>query len=174
MGLGVQSSNSEQESNSGLLRGDKSGISSYAAGLAPQLGGSLMNFVRSQTPSFNTGRYGVAEEFDPAIEMLGNNMFNKASGNAAAKGFVSPGNLEGVIGSAVREAAPQLAQLADSAAQRRLFGPDQIMAQRFGTGQNFLTALSQLLGGSASGNSSSFGFNVSAGKFPSPTGGATG
>lgn len=166
MGFGVQSSNSSGKQNSGLLENDKTGISSYAAGLAPQFGGSMMNFMNAPMPSFDLGKYGVASEFDPAIETLGNNMFSKASSTAGARGMLSPENLLGVIGSGVRQAAPQLAQFADSAAQRRLFGPDQIMAQRYGTANNFLTTLSQLLGGSGSQSSNSFGFSA---KLPTPT-----
>jgi hypothetical protein len=170
-------SKSSSIQNTGIEHGaHKTDLSAFAGPESRTLARAGMDQLFAPIPQFNPGKFGVAAEFDPAIETLGNNMFGKASSTAGARGFLSPENLGGVIGSAVRQAAPQMAQYADSAANRKLFGPDQIMAQRYGNVTNIFDVIARLLGGSGSSMSSSnsLGFAMPGGAMGSPSGGGGG
>jgi hypothetical protein len=159
MSFSKQDSNASMQQNSGIEHGaHKTDLSAFAGPEIRNVARAGMQQLFAPVPQLNPGKYGVAAEFDPAIETLGNNMFGRASSTAGARGFLSPENLGGVIGSAVRQAAPQMAQYADSAAERRLFGPDKIMASRYGTVNNIFDVIARLLGSSGSSSSSSNGF----------------
>lgn len=162
-GFNFGKSDSEQQSNSGVIGNDKNILSNWAAPKATAVGDFGFNRLMSPVPTFNVGRYGLGSQFDTAIDTIGSNMFGKASSTAGARGFLSPENLGGVVGSAVRQAAPQLAPFADSAAKLSYFGPEQIMSQRYNDINSLFTTIAQLLGSHGSGSSSAFNFGMQTG-----------
>lgn len=54
------------------------------------------------------GRYGVGVNADAGVNEYGRNMFSQTSADMGSRGFMSPENQGGVIGSAIQRSLPQL------------------------------------------------------------------
>jgi len=77
-----------------------------------------------------------------AFATLGKQMFGDVSGSYAGRGFLSPDNVSGVIGSSLQQAAPQLM----GQVFQNQMGNQSIMSDRFGALNNLLSTGSGLLG----------------------------
>jgi hypothetical protein len=89
---------------------------------------------RTTENPFQINAQGFMPEQMAGVEMFGKNMFNDVSANYASRGLNSPANINGVIGSAVAAAAPQLMGMAqqnlvanENAAQGRFAQLNQAM-----------------------------------------------
>ena len=102
----------------------------FALERGPQLRG--LDLGRRVGQLSERGRFGIDPGFDRAISQLGTQLFSRASGAAAARGQLSPESRAGVIGSAIRQAAPALAGFAERSRQRELFGGGQLIQQAGG------------------------------------------
>lgn len=175
------------QSLSNIINPISSRIGNVALGEKFRLGGtpgvSGFNFGQNLNKFAQRGKFGLDPTFDTAISRLGSNLFSKASGAAATRGQLSPENLSNVVGSAVSQAAPQLAGFAEKSRQRELFGPaqlakqiqgirfnpqlkeEQVRQQRLAQSLSSVGAISQALGGfgSSFGKSSGSSFNFGLG-----------
>lgn len=72
-----------------------------------------MDFAKGRladTNPFGLGANGLTGAQMDAFNTLGKNLFSGVSSNYASRGFLSPENISGVVGSSLTQAAPQLLQ----------------------------------------------------------------
>lgn len=67
--------------------------------------GQYFKFGQALLPG---GRFGVGSNADAGVNEYGRNMFSQTSADMGSRGFVSPENQGGVIGSAIQRSLPQL------------------------------------------------------------------
>jgi hypothetical protein len=77
-----------------------------------------------------------------AFNTLGQNLFSNVSSNFAGRGFMSPDNVTGVLGSSLTQAAPQLMQ---QVFQNQM-GNQSVMSDRFGALRGLLDTGTGLAG----------------------------
>lgn len=85
---------------------------------------------------------GLTAAQNEAFSTLGKQLFGNVSSNYAARGFLSPDNVAGVIGSSLQQAAPTLLDTVG----RNQMGNQAIMSDRFGALNSLLGQAPGLLG----------------------------
>lgn len=161
----TQSSNSQNFGSSGFWGTDKNDASRVAfqglSGLSntanSQLGEPIPRFQFSQTTP------GLFKEQEGWANAFANQLFNKTSGSAAARGQLSPFNTPAIVGSALTKAAPTILPLIGQNLQNAMVIPETIRTQRFQNAMSPLQALIAGLGSYSSGSSSSFGQSTGSG-----------
>jgi hypothetical protein len=106
------------------------------------------------------GRYGLNPNADMGAQQLGRDMFGRASGSRASRGFNTAHNLEGVVGDAVRMASPTLMPLVQQYALARATAAPALRAASFGYAKSPMDIISNLLAASGQSNSESMGFGM--------------
>lgn len=109
------------------------------------------------------GRYGMGANVDAGVNEYGRDMFSQTSADMGGRGFVSPENQGGVIGSAIQRSLPQLIpQMMDFQRQQFMAPQDLLNAAR--TGADFWNqAMGTQQTGSGSGRG--YGFDLNVAKF---------
>lgn len=107
------------------------------------------------------GQYGGAASADPGLRQWGRDMFTQAAGNRAQRGFNTPYNFEAVAGDAMRMAAPRITDIATNYALQRAQMAPTLRQSSFGYAQAPFENINNILSGSSSGKSDSWGFNSS-------------
>ncbi len=170
-GLGYNEHESEQQSSSGLFKPQRTYFSNispkefgYARGRALEAeqdpgGLQYQSVVDRLLPM---GRYGLPAGSEAGVYQLGRDLFSRASGSRAQRGFTNPQNLEAVLGDSLRMASGQLIPQATQVALQRAQMAPALRQAAFGYGTAPLQFLQQLLSGSSegTGSSSGFGFNT--------------
>lgn len=110
--------------------------------------------IDSPVPQLNSN--GFFDSQMEGVNVFGRNLFNNISSNYANRGLLAPDNVAGVIGSAVREAAPTLM----GQISQNMLIPEQIKQNRFGSLINTLGLVPGFLGGQSTSSGSSSGTNV--------------
>lgn len=139
---------SEQNQYSGLRA---PGWENYGAfkGVLDRTGGAggdygfLIDSLKGQigtAPKVNSS--GFFDQQMEGVNVFGRNLFNNISSNYAGRGFLSPESVSGVIGSAVREASPQLMGMVG----QNVLSADAMAQNRFGALNQALQLAPALLG----------------------------
>ena len=161
---GQQESQSRSSANSGFLERDKYGVSEGASKRLFGLSDVAEDMVRNQAlPQFNVGANGLFKEQEGWANSFANNLFSKFSGNAAARGQLSPMNISNVVGGALTNAAGTILPMISQNLFNAKLIPEQIRTQRFQNAMSPVQALIQGLGSSSTGASDASGFNVGGG-----------
>jgi hypothetical protein len=153
-----QSSSSQSASNSGFQQGGQHGkgwASELAVrGLGRTYNRNMERLEGQPLPQFQFSQTmpGLFQEQEGWANAFANQLFNKTSSSAAARGQMSPFNLPAVVGSALTKAAPQILPMIAQNLQTAALMPEQIFAQRT---QNVMSPLQALVAGLGSGSSSS-------------------
>lgn len=158
-GYNKQESNSQ--SNSGFMPDQRywaskesaEGLIDMAQKARGHLGDAVPQFQFSQTTP------GLFREQEGWANAFANQLFSKFSGNAAARGHVSPVNAQAVVGSALTKAAPTILPLIGQNLQNSFLIPEQIRESRFNRAMSPLQALMTGLGSTSSSSGSGFGVN---------------
>lgn len=175
MSFGMGKQSSKQSQSSGLDRPQRTLFSGWApaefgyarsrarAAEADPAGLAYRNVVDQMLP---TGPYGLPYGATEGVYQLGRDLMSQYSGTRAQRGFNSPMNLEGVLGDAVRMAAPQLIPLSTNYALQRAQIAPALRQASFGYAQSPFEMLQSILSGSSSGkgSSSGWGFNFGLGE----------
>jgi hypothetical protein len=114
------------------------------------------NLVNSANPFDNLINGFTSGQLE-GVNRLGANLFNNVSSNYASRGLMNPNNISGVVGSAVREAAPGLMSLVGE----NLKNQEAIRQGRLGVMQGNVNLFQGLLG--SEGHSKTGGTNLLAG-----------
>lgn len=136
-------SESRSDAYSGLRGTDMSGYNALLA-RTPGDVNFLTNRLQKQVDEnpFTLNAQGFMPEQMAGVNMLGKNMFADVSANYAARGLNSPGNISGVVGSALAAASPQLMGMV----QQNVLGLEQAKQNRFQMLQNAMNLYPSLLG----------------------------
>lgn len=138
-------STSTSDSFSGLRGYDMSGYNALM-GRTPGDVNFLTNRLQDRVGNSNPlglNSQGFTPEQMQGVNVFGQNLFNNVSGNYASRGFTSPENINGVIGSAVTQATPQLMSMIGT----NQMNNQQLVGNRFDQLQNAMNLYPQLLGG---------------------------
>ena len=171
MGFGGGSTGSSQNQSQGLLPHQRNYFSNLAPGEFTSLktlsnfgqrdpGG--LDFMESVDKVLPIGKYGLSTSATEGVSQLGRDLYSQYSGSRSGRGFNAPENLEGVIGDAVRAAAPQLIPLATNLAMERARLASQFRQSSFGYGSAPFKAIRDILGSTSEGSGGSSGFNAEA------------
>jgi len=149
-------SRSTSESFSGL-RGTgyfnptvKSTGSGYTFGL------DLAKQRAGETNPFQLNASGLTAAQQNAFNTLGQQMFGNVSSNYASRGFLSPENVSGVVGSSLQQVAPQLM----GQVFQNQMGQQQVLSDRFGQLREMLNTGTGLLGTQSKTESTQRGPNM--------------
>jgi hypothetical protein len=110
----------------------------------------LQKDVSSPLPSFNLNPQGFLPQQMEGVNTLGANLFGNVSSNYASRGLSSPANVSGVVGSALKQAAPQLMPIIGQNVRDSILIPETVKQQRFASLQNAMNLYPSLLGSSSS------------------------
>lgn len=140
----------------GFFSGGKTTSESYSglrgtdqfAPLTRQLGSGFqfgMDTARQRVSDLNPlglNASGLTDAQMNAFNTLGKNLFSGVSSNYAGRGFVSPDNITGVLGSSMTQAAPQLI---DQVFKNQM-GQQSVLSDRFGALRGLLDTGTGLAG----------------------------
>jgi hypothetical protein len=133
---------SESQSFSGLRGTDQFKPLSRQLGSGFQFG---MDTARQRVGDMNPlglNASGLTDAQMNAFNTLGKNLFSGVSSNFAGRGFVSPDNITGVLGSSMTQAAPQLM---DQVFKNQM-GQQSVLSDRFGALRGLLDTGTGLAG----------------------------
>ncbi len=122
-----------------------------------------MNTGRAILPG---GRYGMGENAENAVAMLGQDLFSRGSGDAATRGQVTPENRNAVIGSALQNASISLIPQIQAFQQAQFLAPQTLQQAALSSADFWNRALGTRSRGQGTSSGSSYGFGgnvVSAG-----------
>lgn len=175
----TQQSSSQSTANSGFSTGWKDAVSDTSVNRLVGLSNVAEDMVRNQAIpqfQFSSTTPGLFKEQEGWANAFANQLFNKVSGSAAARGQLSPFNIPAVVGSALTKAAPTILPLIGQNLQNAMVIPETIRTQRFQNAMSPLQALIQGLGSTqqstsfGQGSSWSNAFNAGGGGSYSPGG----
>lgn len=117
-----------------------------------------MNTIRGRVADSNPlglTANGLTNAQNAAFNTLGKQMFGDVSSNYASRGFLSPDNISGVIGSSLQQVAPQLM----GQIYQNQMGNQSVMSDRFAALNSLLNSGQGLLGSytHSAGNTTSGG-----------------
>lgn len=136
------SSTQQSDSYSGLRGTGQFGNAASDTGTGYTFG---LNTIKSRVGDMNPlglNANGLTTAQNNAFATLGKQMFGNVSGSYAGRGFLSPDNINGVVGSALQQVAPQLM----GQIYQNQMGNQSVMSDRFGALNNLLSTGSGLLG----------------------------
>lgn len=167
MSFGGQSSSSDSERGlsfydrlyfSDKARGEYDHVKTRAREAEADPGGlAFMPTVNALLP---VGKYGLHPNTTTGVDQLGRDMFSRASGSRAQRGFNTAYNLEGVTGDAVRMVAPTLIPLQTQYALARAQAAPALRAASFGYAKTPMDIISSLLAGAGRSTSEGMGFGL--------------
>lgn len=161
-----QEQHSQQNANSGFSPQFKDSASDFTINRLVGLSDGAEDLLRNHAlPQFQFSQTtpGLFKEQEDWAQAFANQLFNKVSGSAAARGQLSPFNVPAVVGSALTKAAPTILPLIGQNLQNAMVVPETIRTQRFQNAMSPLQALIAGLGSSSSGGSAGSGFGVGGG-----------
>ncbi len=135
-------SRSTSESWSGLRGTGYFNPAAKAAGQGYTFGMDLAKQRAQETNPFQLNAQGLTGAQQNAFNTLGQQMFGNVSSNYAGRGFLSPENVSGVIGSSLQQVAPQLM---DQIFKNQM-GTQSVLSDRFGALRGMLDTGTGLLG----------------------------
>ena len=173
MSFGSQSSDQQQQSQTGLLPEHRT----YFSGLTPGLFSNVSQAARLglEDPAgldFTTqvdrllprGRYGVAPDAEMGVRQLGRDLFSQASAARALRGGYNPEHLESVLGDSIMAMSANIVPLQTQYAMARAQLAPQLRQAAFGFAvtpfQLASNILSQAVESAGTGHSSGIGFGV--------------
>ena len=156
-GTGYQKDAAKNLYQSGQRVGD---ITTQILGNTRQDPAAYMKFGQSVLPG---GRYGMGENADNAIAMLGQDLFSRGSGDAAARGQLSPENRNAVVGSALQNASIQLIPQIQAFQQAQFLAPQTLQQTAMASADFWNRALGSRSTASGSSSGSSWGLGVAGG-----------
>lgn len=122
-----------------------------------------MNTGRAILPG---GKYGLGENSENAVAMLGQDLFSRGSADAGARGQLSPENRNAVVGSALQNASIQLIPQMMAFQQAQFMAPQSLQQVAINNADLWARLLGTRSQGQGSSSGSSYGFGghvVSAG-----------
>jgi hypothetical protein len=124
---------------------------------------TAQNRVGNENP-LGLGANGLTDAQMNAFNTLGKNLFSGVSSNFAGRGFLSPDNVTGVLGSSLTQAAPQLMQ---QVFQNQM-GNQSVMSDRFSALRGLLDTGTGLAGQTKGGDMLGQAMAGAIGKWASP------
>lgn len=167
MAFGTQESDSE--SSQGLMGQERYHFSSMMPGLHAQARARAdeayadpagLQFGSTVDQMLPMGEYGLPIAATEGVKQLGRNLFAQTSGSRAFQGRVTPYNLEGVVGDAVRMSSPTLLPLSTQFALQRAAIAPALRQASFNFGIAPYEMAQRALSGSGSSTSSGSGLMV--------------
>lgn len=173
-GFGADSSDSSQQSESGVSPENRKVAFDPAFDYAKRLGFGATNLFESPAPVVPLLPSGFLPQQLEGVQTLFRDAIGRASGMGAARGRLTPEATGGIFGSALQNILPQLLSMIQENVLKSIFMPEQVRQNRFQVGTQAISPLVALAssGGTGQGAASKFGFNVSLG--PGGGGGAAG
>lgn len=110
----------------------------------------------ADTNPFGITANGLTDQQNDAFKTLGDQLFANHSGSYASRGFLSPENISGVIGSSLTQAAPALMEQV----YKNQLGNQSVMSDRFAQLLNMLNQGQGLLGAESHSESYAKGSNL--------------
>lgn len=161
---------STNDSYSGLSRPEfnteRASVGKGAAGDYSFLSNAGRDYFNSPMPTLNPNGFYDAQM--QGVNQFGKQLFSNVSGDYAGRGFLSPDNVSGVIGSAVTQASPQLMQQIASNIQQ-----DQALkTNKFQPLLNLLGTAPSLIGGESHSQGAQYGQGLGFSLFNNVLGGA--
>lgn len=150
----------QSDSYSGLRAPGNDGAFKALLGRTPSDMGFLVDRLQDQARApvfFNLNADGLLPQQTSGVNTLGRNLFSSISSNYAGRGLMAPDNVAGVIGSAVREASPQLMNMIGQNVRDSILIPEAVRQGRFAQLQNAMGLYPALLGSESHSTSSGGG-----------------
>lgn len=133
---------STSESYSGLRGTDQFAPLTERLGSGFQFGMDLARKRAGEENPLGLNESGLTDAQTRAFNTLGQNLFSGVSSNYAGRGFMSPENVSGVLGSSLTQAAPQLM----GQVFQNQMGQQSVLSDRFGALRGLLDTGTGLAG----------------------------
>lgn len=167
MGFGVQSGSSK--STQGLIPGAREYFSNRSLPLFGDVEKASadaandpagLDFLPALNQLIPLGKYGLPVGAEAGVAQLGRDLFGQASSSRALRGGMTPMDLEGVLGDAIRSASGQLIPLSTQTAMQRAQMLPAFRQASFGYKMTPMDMVNKLLSGSGESSAKNFGFNA--------------
>lgn len=160
-GLGGGSSQSSQQSESGLPQAQRINAYNMAFPLAKDISDRARSLFDSDVPTVPLLPSGFMPQQLEGVKTLFRDAISKYSAMGGARGRLSPENTGAVFGSALQNISPLLLQMISENVLKSIFMPEQIKQSRLSGFQNTVNPFLTLATSGASGLGTSAGFNFS-------------